>query len=119
VLFDHVHLRVRDRETSMRFYRAALEALGWPRERERVLGGGALRHDDGEPTGWWVRESSNASRLALTPAEAAATLGCSRDFFDLHIGPQLRWIRRGRLKLVAIVELEDWLGRNAALTLER
>ena len=31
-------------------------------------------------------------RLALTPNEAAQALGCSRDFFDKHIGPELRWI---------------------------
>jgi hypothetical protein len=37
-------------------------------------------------------------RLALTPSEAAQALGCSRDFFDKHIGPELRWVRRGRLK---------------------
>jgi hypothetical protein len=47
-------------------------------------------------------------RLALTPIEAAQALGCSRDFFDKHIGPELRWVRRGRLKFVAIAELEDW-----------
>lgn len=58
-------------------------------------------------------------RLALTPNEAAAALGCSRDFFDEHIGSELRWVRRGRLKFVAVVELEDWLRRSAALTLER
>jgi hypothetical protein len=48
----------------------------------------------------------------------AQALGCSRDFFDKHIGPELRWVRRGRLKFVAITEIEDWLRRNAALTLE-
>ena len=58
-------------------------------------------------------------RLALTPNEAAQALGCSRDFFDEHIGPELRWVRRGRLKFVAIVELEDWLRRSAVLTLEK
>jgi hypothetical protein len=57
-------------------------------------------------------------RLALTPNEAAQALGCSRDFFDKHIGPELPWVRRGRLKFVAITEIEDWLRRNAALTLE-
>jgi hypothetical protein len=57
-------------------------------------------------------------RLALTPLEAARAVGCSRDFFDEHIGPELRWVRRGRLKFVAIAELEDWLRRNAVLTLE-
>lgn len=58
-------------------------------------------------------------RLALTPNEAAQALGCSRDFFDKHIGPELRWVRRGRLKFVAIAEIEDWLRRSAALTLDR
>jgi hypothetical protein len=57
-------------------------------------------------------------RLALTSNEAAQALGWSRDFFDKHIGTELRWVRRGRLKFVAITEIEDWLRRNAALTLE-
>jgi excisionase family DNA binding protein len=52
-------------------------------------------------------------RLALTPTEAAQALGCSRDFFDKHIGPELRWVRRGRLRFVAIAEVEDWLHRSA------
>ena len=38
--------------------------------------------------------------------------------FDEHIAPELRWVRRGRLKFVAIAELEDWLRGSAALTLE-
>jgi hypothetical protein len=58
-------------------------------------------------------------RLALTPSEAAQALGCSRDFFDEHIGPELRWVRRSRLKFAAIAEIEDWLRRSAALTLDR
>ena len=64
--------------------------------------------------------SSNysAPRLALSPGEAAQALGCSRDFFDEHIGRELRWTRRGRLKFVSITELESWLRRTAALTLE-
>jgi hypothetical protein len=57
-------------------------------------------------------------RVALTPGEAAQAIGCSRDFFDEHIGPELRWVRRGRLKFVAIVELQDWFRRSAAMTLE-
>jgi hypothetical protein len=56
-------------------------------------------------------------RLALKPSEGAQALGCSRDFFDEHVGPELRWIKRGRLKFVAIAELEDWLRRSAVLTL--
>jgi hypothetical protein len=58
-------------------------------------------------------------RLALTPSEAAQALGCSRDFFDKHIGPELRWVRRGRLKFAAIAEIEDWLRWSSALTLDR
>jgi hypothetical protein len=63
-------------------------------------------------------ERERPVRLALTAGEAAQALGCSRDFFDEHIGPELRWIRHGRLKFVAIAELEDWLRRSAALTLQ-
>jgi excisionase family DNA binding protein len=55
-------------------------------------------------------------RLALSPSEAAEALGVSRDYFDEHIGPELRWVRRGRRKLVALRELERWLAESAALT---
>ena len=58
-------------------------------------------------------------RLALTPVEAAEALGVSRDFYDEHVAPELRLVRRGRKVLVAVSELERWLGREASLTLER
>jgi len=58
------------------------------------------------------------SRLALSPVEAAQAFGVSRDFFDEHILPELRVVRRGRLVLVPVTELERWLARSAALTLE-
>ena len=57
-------------------------------------------------------------RLALSPVEAAAALGISRDSFDRHIKSELRLIRRGRLVLIPTAELERWLERSAALTLE-
>jgi excisionase family DNA binding protein len=57
-------------------------------------------------------------RLALSPAEAADALGVSVDFFDLHIRPELRVVRRGRRVLVPVEELRRWLRRSAALTLE-
>jgi hypothetical protein len=59
-----------------------------------------------------------AVRLALSPDEAAAALGVSRDYLDEHIGPDLRWVRRGRRKLVAVRELQRWLDESAARTLE-
>ena len=57
-------------------------------------------------------------RLALRPAEAAEALGLSRDSFDRYVAPEVRWTRRGRLKLVAVSELENWLSRSSARTLE-
>jgi hypothetical protein len=48
--------------------------------------------------------TSSPPRLALTPK---------------HVGPELRWVRRGRLKFVAVSEIEDWLRRNGALTLDQ
>lgn len=57
-------------------------------------------------------------RLAFSPIEAAASIGCSRDFFDEHVAPELRIVRRGRRKLVPVREIERWLEREAALTLE-
>jgi hypothetical protein len=55
--------------------------------------------------------------LALRPDAAAAALSVSRDYFDLHIASELRWVRRGRLKLVAVAELEKWLEKSSARTL--
>lgn len=60
----------------------------------------------------------NIPRLALSPNEAAQSLGVSRDYFDDHIAAELRTVRRGRRKLIPIKELERWLDRSSALTLE-
>jgi hypothetical protein len=57
-------------------------------------------------------------RLALRVGEAARALGVSDDHFSGHIAPELRWTRRGAVKLVAIAELERWLRESASLTLE-
>lgn len=56
-------------------------------------------------------------RLALSPTEAAHALGVSRDFYDQHIAPELRFVRRGRRRLVPVRELERWLEREAAVPL--
>lgn len=57
-------------------------------------------------------------RLALSPDEAAAAIGVSRDFLDEHLADELRWIRRGRRKFVAVRELERWLDESAARTVD-
>jgi excisionase family DNA binding protein len=56
--------------------------------------------------------------LALGPEEAARAIGVSRDFLDEHIASELRWVRRGRRKLVSVRELERWLERAAARTVQ-
>lgn len=58
------------------------------------------------------------SPLAVSPDGAAALLDCSRDFFDAHVRPELRVVRRGRRILVPVAELERWLAQNASLPLE-
>jgi hypothetical protein len=57
-------------------------------------------------------------RLALTRSEAAAAIGVSLDSFERYVQPELRLVRRGRLRLVPIRELERWLDHEAALTLD-
>lgn len=57
-------------------------------------------------------------RLALSKAEAAEALGVSVDYLEQHVLPELRVVRRGRRVFVAIAELEGWLERSAALTLD-
>jgi len=52
-------------------------------------------------------------RVALTPAEAAESLGCSAEFFREHVDLELRWVRRGRKRFVPVVELERWAEQNA------
>jgi excisionase family DNA binding protein len=53
------------------------------------------------------------TRLAFRPSEAARVLGVGEDFFREYVQSELRWVRRGRVKLVARAELERWLERQA------
>lgn len=57
--------------------------------------------------------------LALRPEQAAKALGVSRSFFFESILPELRVVRCGRLRLVPVRSLHDWLDRNAARPMER
>jgi hypothetical protein len=60
----------------------------------------------------------SAPRIALrVPEEAAAALGVSIDHFDRHIRPELKLIRRGRVVLVPVREVERWAEQNAKPTL--
>ena len=58
-------------------------------------------------------------RVALSREEAAAALGISLDSFERHVQPDIRFIRRGRLRLVPVAELERWAAEQAEPTLGR
>ena len=61
---------------------------------------------------------STVPRLALTVAEASASLGVSDDFFREHVAPELRIVRAGRKRLIAVKELERWLSTSASRILD-
>ena len=60
-----------------------------------------------------VSINSNVPRVALTRLEAAASLGMSLDSFERHVQPELKLVRRGKLRLIPLVELERWAIENA------
>jgi hypothetical protein len=63
--------------------------------------------------------SSNVPRVALSRQEAAMSLGMSLDSFERHVQPELRLIRRGKLRLVPLAELERWANDNAESVFSR
>ncbi len=64
------------------------------------------------------REHEVIPTLALRPEQAARALGVSRAFFFQSILPELRVVRCGRLRLVPVRSLEEWLDRRAARAFE-
>jgi excisionase family DNA binding protein len=64
-----------------------------------------------------LQRPTDTRRLALSPAEAAAALGVSRDFFDAHVVHDLRVVRRGRRRLIPVRELDRWLDQYATTAL--
>jgi hypothetical protein len=66
------------------------------------------------PAGRGRRQSG--SRLAVTRAEAARALGVSINSFERHVQPELRIVRRGKLRLIPVSEIERWLEENAQWT---
>lgn len=59
------------------------------------------------------RLQSPIPRLSLRVEEAAAAIGVSPDFYAAHVAPDVQTVRRGRVKLVAVTELQRWLDANA------
>jgi hypothetical protein len=56
--------------------------------------------------------------IALAKPEAAAALSMSVDSFERYVQSDLRCVRRGRLRLFPVTELERWANENAERTLE-
>jgi len=56
-------------------------------------------------------------RITLNVTEACEALGVSWDFWSEHVAPDVRIIRRGRKKLVAVAELERWAAAAGEWTL--
>jgi hypothetical protein len=56
--------------------------------------------------------------LAHRKPDAARLLSMSVDHFERYVMPDLRVLRSGRLVLIPQAELERWVERNAARTLE-
>lgn len=52
-------------------------------------------------------------RVALTPAEAAAALGMGLTSFKKYVQPQVRIVRRGKLRVIPVSEVERWAEENA------
>jgi hypothetical protein len=65
-----------------------------------------------------ARLAAPLPRLAFRVGEAAEVLGVSPDFFARHVAGDLRWVRRGAVKLVARAELERWLAASASRVLD-
>lgn len=63
-----------------------------------------------------MSELAPVPRVALRfPEEVAAALGVSADFVQDHgLAAELRVVRRGRLKLVSVAELQRWADENGA-----
>jgi hypothetical protein len=55
--------------------------------------------------------------VAVSREDAARALGMSVDSFERFVQPEVRLIRKGRLRLVPVAELERWAEANAERTL--
>ncbi len=51
--------------------------------------------------------------IALSKPEAAAALSMSVDSFERYVMADVACVRRGRLRLFAVAELERWMNENA------
>jgi len=60
-----------------------------------------------------ARPLAAVPRVCLTRHEAAQSLGLSLDSFERHVQPEIKMVRRGKLRLVPVTELNRWAERSA------
>lgn len=60
----------------------------------------------------------NVPRLALTREEAAEALGIGLTTFKTQVQPHLRMVRRGKVRMIPVTELQRWLQENAERVLD-
>jgi hypothetical protein len=60
-----------------------------------------------------TKRPTSVTPIAVGAQDAAAMLGISRDHFERHVATELRWIRRGRRKLVLVADLQRWAEQAA------
>jgi hypothetical protein len=65
------------------------------------------------------KPSPAVPKLALSVDEACSALGISWDLWRSSVEPEVRVVRLGRRKLVAVAELERWLADRGEGVLER
>jgi excisionase family DNA binding protein len=63
-------------------------------------------------------QARHVPRLALTREEAAQSLGVGLTTFKEQIQPDIRIVRRGRVRMIPVAELERWLAENAERVLD-
>lgn len=59
-------------------------------------------------------DAFGAPRLALSPAEAAKSIGVGRTLFYETIMPELPVARAGRRRLIQVEALREWLSQNSS-----
>jgi hypothetical protein len=62
---------------------------------------------------------STIPRLALNVGEACEALGVSHQTWSAHIAPDVKIVRVGRRKLIAVTELQRWLDEHGERILNR
>jgi len=60
-----------------------------------------------------VRVEDGAPCLAVQHKDAPDVLGMGKTSFEKYVGPEVRCVRRGKMRVYPVRDLEGWLQRNA------